>query len=363
MKILLCAGGVALVMVGAVNAAGGDQGPSPQDKAALQQLTANYLAQMSALDGMNKAYATYKFGNQMYQEGVPGLPGGDDTIATTVWNALPTFDMAAATASAKSALNNVTADQVAGFMTSQCAQQAGVGQKLGVLNQKLQLGMPADVGQQFEAVRDQVCRVVEALGNLKVRYDKYQSIKTNGITLMQRYKHTRKGFDGHTRHIAGRMSLVWFPDIAATIETGNVSDPNIAFNTYMKYSDQNEKPLNIRQRLSSLKQNQPDCKGFPIPLDSTMTLKIQVKDANAQSATIEACLRFHFIGDTEEIGLGSMTVPAPFGYLAELESMKDGAKQQLANQLVNQITGMFNTDQLGNITKLYSLIEKMQGAQ
>jgi len=348
----------AMFTVAAASAGAAPGNPTtPDDKQALQQLAANYLAQMATVDHLATAMT---FG-PMFQEAIQNPPTSEDMIAIVSWSQLPPMNPATAANAIASILPAPTVQDVAAFAVQRCGTQ-GLGQTLAALNTKLELGLPADVAPRFDAVRDRVCQLIQTAAAFKARYDKYVAITQNGITLLKRERHHKYEFAGHTRHVMGGLNVVWFPDFANTLSdtSSNTADSTFQYTNWMKYSDRDPTNLNLRQRLSDLRANQPPCKGLPFPLGEGLTLKLQVADANSSSATIEACLHFHFIGDSEDMGLGSMTIPAPFGYLAELESMKDGAKQNLANQIVGQIAGMFSDEQKGKINTLYSLIERLQ---
>lgn len=375
MKRLTRASGVALALAGVMVVAGGvatpvrmaaaerEQATQQADLQSVQMLTANYLAQANALGMMN---AAFKFGSA-FQESIPNprhmpplnLMGQGDQFYPTKWAEMPSLNSASAAKSIGSMLDTVTAADVLDFATKRCGGPA-LGSKLDALNTRFQLGMPTDIAPRFESVRTQVCQIIQVAANFKIRYEKFQSIQENGIQLAQRQMLREFKFDGMTRTVQGGFTLVWFPNVAnMVLGEDQQLDVNIQFNNWMKFSDNGKKDLNLLERLSDMK-DRPRCKGLPIPVEApTMVLKVSVLEATATKATIDACMDFHFFGTTNTMNLGSVTVPAPFGYLGELESMKDGAKQEMANKIVAQIAGMFSSEQLGKINKLYSLIESL----
>lgn len=371
MRRLLWSGGfaglMALVLVALAPSALA-AAPAADDKDNVKVWATNLLAQQSAVDSMTAAYDAYKFGAQLYNKAqVPPAGTGSDWAAITpAWPALPAVDPVYAANVLKGSLSGVSAwpdaatgAEVLEFATNRCGKP-GLGSMLADKNAKLNIGIvQQDLAAKFDAMRDKVCKAIQVAAQLKARYDHYQSVKTNGIYLIQRYRKESHSFDGHERTTQSYFFAKWYPDVANTVVNGVNVDTQLVYEARAKYSDQNWMTLaDIKDKFSNLPRKDA-CKGFPFKLSPDMKVKFSVQEATSSAATIEACMEFHFIGETYNMGLGSLKIPAPFGYMAELEAMKDNAKQDLMKKMVDQVFGIFSKEQMGKINQLYDLIQKL----
>jgi len=391
MRKLLWVGGVAaltvLVPAGTLSTSAPTTLSAAQatdDKATVKMLANNLLAQQGALDEKINAVAGYKWGAQVFNN--PTVPVGgknppknnafaiaeymsDWSDITPAWPVAPSMDDATNAANVlKGSISKVSAwpdaptgEEVLKFAVNRC-KGAGLGSMLEEKNRTLNLGITTpDLGKKFDAMRDRVCKAITTAAHVKARYDQYQAAKTNGIYLIQRFKRKENRFGGFTRTTQSYFFAKWYPDVANTVVNGPDVETQLVYEARFKMSDNNWMTLaDLKEWFSELKKGLPKCKGIRIYESGSMKVKVSVGETTTSSATIEACMEYHAIGDTVDVDLGSMKVPAPFGYMAELESMKDNAKQDLKNKLIDQIFGVFTDEQMGKINKLYDLIEKLQ---
>lgn len=340
------------------------------DKETVKMLATNLGAQYAGLDEKINAVAAYKWAAQVYNNPVVPPPGtGNDWSALTpAWPAAPAMDDFTNAANVlKGSISKISAwpdaatgEEVLKFAANRC-KGPGLGSMLADKNTKLGIGLaPQDLGKKFDATRDRVCKAITTAAHIKARYDQYQAAKANGIYLIQRFKKNSHSFDGHDRTTQSYFFAKWYPDVANTVVNGPNVETQLVYEARMKYSDQNWMTLaDLKKKFSELPRADA-CKGIPFKLSADMKAKFSVQEATSSSMTIEACMEFHFIGETYNQGLGSLKVPAPFGYMAELEAMKDNAKQDLMKKLIDQIFGVFTKEQMGKINQLYDLIEKLQ---
>jgi hypothetical protein len=374
MRRLLCSGGfavlTALVLVGSTSApARLSAAPVPGDKETVKMLATNLAAQYAPLDEKINATAAYKWAAVVYNNPVvpPAGTGKDWTALTPAWPTAPSVeDYTNAANVLKGSLSKISAwpdaptgEEVLKFATNRC-KGPGLGSMLAEKNTRLGVGLaPQDLAKKFDGMRDRLCKAITTAAHIKARYDQYQSAKANGIYLIQRYRTNSHSFDGHERTTQSYFFAKWYPDVANTVVNGPSVETQLVYEARAKYSDQNWMSLaDIKEKFSSLPRADA-CKGLPFKLSADMKVKFSVQEATSSAMTIEACMEFHFIGETYNMELGSLKVPAPFGYMAELESMKDSAKQDLQKKLIDQIFGVFTKEQMGKINQLYDLIEKL----
>ncbi|WP_372501737.1 hypothetical protein P7L66_26465 [Tistrella mobilis] len=72
------------------------------------------------------------------------------------------------------------------------------------------------------------------------------------------------------------------------------------------------------------------------------TLCVKVEAASADKLKVGAKAKFKYKGDTKEVGFGTQTIPAPFGYLADLSDMKEKKMQDLQSKVVHRVASLFD---------------------
>lgn len=353
----------------------------------LDDNASKYADYEDELDSINTSYQSYF--------GVSDPKGGDDTV----------YDMSFSNGgdfykdnvqSKWTTINfdDLTAAQKIGYATNLCQSQV-VYTTLQAKGVKLSSEQQA----RYERVRDKFCLVVKRAAKLQQRIEKFNDIKDNGITLFQRYAQAKPSYDGKERTIQMGMQLQFYPFIenicgspdgdqsttidfeyckanmksvasglgSKGIDTSKLEE-RFVYASWLKWSDEDRKPLNIVKRLREMKGSDTgSCKKIiPIKIiyggHVTATLYIGVDSISGDQIKIKACAVFHYSGDDKTVGLGSITFKAPFGYLGQLEAMRDKAQDKVAGKVHNKIDARV-TDLLGNKDKLNSMIytiEKMK---
>lgn len=89
---------------------------------------------------------------------------------------------------------------------------------------------------------------------------------------------------------------------------------------------------------------------------------MRVSTAAAGSRYSLACAVFHYSGDDKTVGLGTVSFTAPFGYLGQLEAMRDKAKDNVSAKVESKIDARVS-NLLGDKSKMKTLlytIDKMK---
>ncbi len=306
------------------------------DKAELQTLLRTYSKQQSVVDALNASYVSY---GQAYTSDSPSITPAvpdDGTGGDTTWTPLTFTDTSAASA--------------LGYANNLCAMQPAS----TILTT---LGVRLDE-QKFEAVKTSFCKLVQTAAHLKNRYDKYQSIKADGITLVSKHKKQKNSYAGHDRTVQGWIVLKYYPDVANTATNGGV--PDLKYDSYFQWSDDKKMLLDIIQSLRTLTSSGKGCDGVPIILSDRIKFYTNVVGTSASSVTIENCISGRAYNETKTLTLPQYTIRAPFGYMAELEAMKDSAKSTLLTNMQNKIIEMVSHND--RITVLVTHIQTAQEA-
>lgn len=353
----------------------------------LEKNVSTYASYEDELDSINATYQGYF--------GVSDPAGKDDTVYDMSFSNGGDFykDNVQSKWTAIN-FNDLTAAQKIGYASNLCQSQV----VYNTLKSK-GVALPSDQQERYERVRDKFCLVVQRAAKLQQRIEKFNDIKDNGITLFQRYAKAEPSYDGKKRTIQMGMQLQFYPFIGnvcgspdgdqnTTIDfeycksnmqsaASNLGSKGIdtskleerfVYASWLKWSDSDRTPLNIVKRLREMKGSDTgSCKKIiPIKIiyggHVTATLYIGVDSISGDQIKMKACAVFHYSGDDKTVGLGSITFKAPFGYLGQLEAMRDKTQDKVANKVHNQIDARVN-DLLGNKTKVDSMIytiEKMK---
>jgi hypothetical protein len=289
--------------------------------------------------------------------------------------------------------SDLSAAQAIGYASDLCNSQVTYAQI-----QAKGVTLTSQEQTKFNNARTKFCLIVKRAAKLKQRIDKYNSIKDNGIVLWQRYAKAKPSYGGKERTIQMGMSLKFYPFVESTcgspdgdtqttinheycqsnqrtgasgIKTSGFDVQNLQekfrYDSWLKWSDDNPVSLNIIKKLKDLQGSDGgQCKKFiPIKIiyggSVTGTLYLGVAKVSSSDITLRSCAVFHYSGDDKTVKIGEITFPAPFGYLGQLEAMRDKAQDNVANAVHNKIQTKV-TDLLGDKNKVQSMlytIEKM----
>jgi hypothetical protein len=87
----------------------------------------------------------------------------------------------------------------------------------------------------------------------------------------------------------------------------------------------------------------------------TATLYLGVDSISGNQIKLKACAVFHYSGDDKTVGLGTISFTAPFGYLGQLEAMRDKAKDNASSKVQAKIDARVS-NLLGNKTQVQSML-------
>lgn len=307
-----------------------------EDLAKLQAQVDNYVsaAMTSEVDSMLSSYKAMNFG-QTYSSDSPVPPKADNTDAT--WRTMT--------------YSNASASQRLGYASDQCAAHT-------TYDQLVAKGVKVDKAK-FDSISDKFCKLVNAGAELYHRYEKYQTIKANGVVLLKRSKSDGHDFKGMHRTFGGGIDLVYKPDIAGTLKNGVHPDQTFQYNSWIKWSDDNPTPLNIIKKIREMKNdNAGKCDGFSFQIINGGSVRaymyLDVVNVSSTRVTIKNCLKAVYNGGHGTHSFPDVTLDAPFGYLYELEVMKDSAKVQFMDKIKDKVTSM-----VGANTQMIELLRKI----
>ena len=356
-----------------------------------QDMDANasaYADNESGIDSMNASYQSYF--------GVTSSTGSDDTVYDMSFNNGGNVYQDKSSISTAINYTDTTAAQKIGYASNLCATQVAY----NTLKAK-GVALSADQEARYERVRDKFCLLVTRAAKLQQRIEKFNDVKTNGITLFQRYARATPSYDGYDRTIQMGMQLQFYPfisnicgspdgDQTTTITTeldyckSNMKsvasglsakgldksklEERFVYASWLQWSDDDRQPLNVVKRLREMKGSDTGSCGKIIPIKIiygghvTATLYLGVDSIDGDTINLKACAVFHYSGDDKTVGLGTVSFTAPFGYLGQLEAMRDKAKDNVSAKVESKIDARVS-NLLGDKSKMQSMlytIDKMK---
>ena len=116
--------------------------------------------------------------------------------------------------------------------------------------------------------------------------------------------------------------------------------------SWFKWSDENK--IYIADMIEAAQDSGgdvcEDSKPLWFKLSSRISAKIKIADANEESIDIAACAKFKGFDSIKTITFPTVTIPAPFGYMAEVTEMKDEAMQDLTKNLQSALLDLLGVD-------------------
>ena len=356
-----------------------------------QDITTNASAYADYEADIDSAHASY----QAYFA-VKDTKGADDTVYDISFsNGGNVYKNADSTPNPLS-YTNTTAAQKLGYASDLCSSQVAY----STLKAK-GATLSADQEARYTRVHDKFCLLVSRAAKLQQRIEKFNDVKTNGITLFQRYARATPSYDGYDRTIQMGMQLQFYPfisnicgspdgDQTTTITTEldycksnmksvasglsskgldkNMLAERFVYASWLQWSDDDRQPLNVVKRLREMKGSDTGSCGKIIPIKIiygghvTATLYLGVESIDGDTINLKACAVFHYSGDDKTVGLGTVSFTAPFGYLGQLEAMRDKAKDNVSAKVESKIDARVS-NLLGDKSKVQSMlytIDKMK---
>ena len=214
----------------------------------------------------------------------------------------------------------------------------------------------ADAGtvSAYKTAKYEACKVIHILADLQDKRQKLNDIRENGYPLFFLHAKDKKKFAGHSRTIQLKVDLRMFPiypDKTMKVDgkdqpvlLGQIQGIDLSYNSYFKWSDDNWTTLNLYQYIiSDTRKDDYTCAPyFHMTSHVEATLCVKVEAASADKLKVGAKAKFKYKGDTKEVGFGTQTIPAPFGYLADLSDMKEKKMQDLQSKVVHRVASLFD---------------------
>lgn len=200
---------------------------------------------------------------------------------------------------------------------------------------------------KFKAAKKTACRLVHFAADLQEKKRQLDKIRTNGYPLFHISKKDKKDFAGHTRTIQLRADLRMYPEYPGDAKDqkfllGDLESINLSYNSYFKWSDDNWTPLNIIQYLKSESDEKDEVCYPKLKLSSSVQAATCVRVSNISTESIKLKVRgkFWYKGENHAVNLGEYTIPAPFGYLADVSDMKEKKMQDLKSKAVKRVSSL-----------------------
>ncbi len=289
---------------------------------------------------------------------------------------------------------DTSAAQKLGYATNLCATQIAY----TTLKSK-GVALSADQEAKYERVRSKFCLLVNRAAKLQQRIAKFNDIKDNGITLFQRYAKAEPSYDGYKRTIQMGVQMQFYPFLSNICGTPNgdrmttidldyckanitqaasgitskginldTLEERFVYSSWLKWSDDERVPLDVVKRLREMKGSDSGSCGNFIPIKIiygghvTATLYLGVDSISGSEIKLKACAVFHYSGDDKTVNIGTISFNAPFGYLGQLEAMRDKAQDAVSAKVHNKIDARVS-NLIGDKTKVQSMlytIDKMK---
>lgn len=346
----------------------------------LQDNTAGYADYEASIDSLNTTYQSYF--------GVSDPKGSDDTVYEMSFdNGGNVYQDNVNSKWTTITYSNLSAAQKLGYASDLCATQIAY----NTLKAK-GVSLSAEQEARYERVRDKLCLLVNRAAKLQQRIDKFNQIKYNGITLFQRYARAEPSYDGHQRTIQMGVQMQFYPFLsdfcgtpdgdhtttidldyckanvkqaASSVTTKGIDlsklEERFVYSSWLQWSDDGRIPLNVAKRLREMKGSDTGSCGKFIPIKIiygghvTATLYLGVDSISGNEISLKACAIFHYSGNDKTVGLGTISFKAPFGYLGQLEAMRDKAQDNVSAKVHNKIDARVS-NLLGDKNKLQSMI-------
>jgi hypothetical protein len=294
--------------------------------AAVQTSINSMTTAATATATLNSAYAAYQWA-QPYIESSPG--NGN-------W--------------AQIAMSNGDAEAIVGVAATRCGSDST--STVASTVSRLNSVVGASAGSSYSQARGVMCSALQAAAQMLYRYQKYQDYKTNGYTIKS--ASVSRGFDfpgNHHRTGQMGMSFMWYPDLQDTATNGFSMEDRLQYNSWFKWSDNATSNLNIIKKLRESTGSDEAMLCIPLVDGGGASASICVNNltANVSSSTssisVTVWAKFRAYSRDKTLDLGTITLPAPFGYLDEIAQMKDNAKQNVMNQIKAQVVALTGLDQ------------------
>jgi len=311
-------------------------------------------AYLDALDKLNAAASdASKLVNTTYNLSGHTSPLAEGKVNTAINATKLTMSNAVTLAQAALDEDNTKLD-LADLRCSQNTEDAAMAYALDA--------MGGDAAGKYKKTKVTACKIVQVLADLQDKKQKLDAIRKDGYPLFHLSAKDKKKFAGKQRTIQLRADLRLYPvypdnvqlenakDITPKDQTlllGKLESIDLSYNSYYKWSDDNWHKLNLYQYLigDTLASDKDDYICYP-KLKLTSKVKVatcvKVKDISTDHIKIAVAAKYWYDGDSGVVKIGDQTIPAPFGYLADVSDMKEKKMQDLKSKVADKVLDMLS---------------------
>lgn len=209
-----------------------------------------------------------------------------------------------------------------------------------------------DTASSYKSAKYNICRIVQVIADLQDKKQKLDQLRKNGYPLFFLHEKDKKTFGGtYERTIQFKVDLRLYPIYPDTKEInggdqkfmlGSLEGIKLSYNSYFKFSDDDWTKLNLYQYFISDPSKGQIC---PVKLDLTNSVNVKLcidpQTITDTSIKVRLSAKFHYKGDDKSVVISTVTIPAPFGYLADVSDMKEKKMQDLKSMLVDRLVAIF----------------------
>lgn len=208
----------------------------------------------------------------------------------------------------------------------------------------------------WKTTKKNACQLVHVLADLQDKRDKLNQIREEGYPLFYLHKKNEVKFSGKKRTIQLKVDLRLQPeypqeaynDEAPSINgqpilLGQLEKISLSYNSWYKFSDNNWTDLNlIAAIIDDTRSDDTICMKPDIKITSSVKARLclAVKDITTEKVKVSVKAKFHYNSDWKAVNLGDVTIPAPFGYLADLSDMKEKKMQDMKSKVADRIASL-----------------------
>lgn len=205
---------------------------------------------------------------------------------------------------------------------------------------------------QYKTTKKSACKIVHILADLQDKREKLNDFRKNGYPLFFLHVSDKKGFAGKERTVQLKVDLRMYPEYPSKpvnstklngqpILLGTLEGIDLSYNSWFKFSDNNWTSLNLFQYIVD-DTDQGEVCPTKIKVSGSVQAKlcVSVEDIEVDKIRVKVRGKFNYNNDWKAVSLGTHTIPAPFGYLADLSDMKEKKMQDLKKRLTDRLASL-----------------------
>ncbi|TRW49456.1 hypothetical protein FM042_00905 [Aliidiomarina halalkaliphila] len=205
----------------------------------------------------------------------------------------------------------------------------------------------------YKDTKRTACKLVQLLADLQDKQNKLNDIRKDGYPLFFLHASKKHQFAGtYTRTIQLKVDLRMLPEYpekpvhdtklnGQPLLLGQLTGIDLSYNSYFKFSDNNWTKLNLFQYIISDTSGGRVCP-VTVPVSGSVKARLCIEDmrVHTDKITVKVGARFNYNNDWKYVGFGTQTIPAPFGYLADVSDMKEKKMQDLKAKLADRVISL-----------------------